>query len=106
MLDRLCYCDSNTKLLTSHNCDFSCTDDGALFGVCHTFTTPNYEGDYCMCNYDCSLPHNHCEDRVYTNCTCSAADPCGLQNDGTCNEFCEIEYPHDFFDDSLDCSGV
>jgi hypothetical protein len=100
----LCLCDEATRALAPFDCDDYCVGDGALSGTCHTFTTPGYERDSCMCDYDCAVPNTQCEDGYYTNCTCGAADPCGWQGDDYCNDFCEIEYPDDFFDDTADCT--
>ncbi len=100
----LAYCNEVTKSVIKHDCNAACVKGGALSGVCHTFTTPPHEGDKCKCEYDCSLPNDHCDRLLYTNCTCSAADPCNWKEDGGCDELCEIEYPDDFFDDSVDCA--
>lgn len=100
----LCLCDQDARALVPFDCDGYCQGTGAMSGVCHTFTTPGYERDSCMCDYDCALPNDHCDKGYYTNCSCGAADPCGWKDDSYCNEFCEIEYPADFFDDTLDCT--
>ena len=100
----LCQCDQTTRTLVPFDCNDYCVGDGALSGTCHAFTTPGYERDSCLCDYDCALPNDHCTEGIYTNCSCGAADPCGWKDDGYCNEFCEIEYPGDFFDDSVDCT--
>ncbi len=100
----LCLCDGTTRALTPFSCNDYCVGEGALSGACYTFTAPKYEGDSCMCNFDCSLPNDHCTESIYTNCSCGAADPCGWKDNGYCNEFCEVEYPGDFFDDTLDCT--
>ncbi len=103
----LCYCYQTTNTLKAADCNRYCIDvSEALSGVCHEYTTPGYENETCRCVYDCDqVAQDHCEQRIYTNCSCSADDPCGLQNDGNCNEFCEIEFPDDYFDDAVDCSS-
>lgn len=100
----LCWCDQQTGTLTPFDCDAYCQDDGATSGVCHSFTAPGFERDSCKCDYDCSLANDHCERSIYTNCTCGTADPCDWVENGGCDEFCEVEYPGDFFDDSVDCT--
>lgn len=44
-----------------------------------------------------------CDDLYYTACTCGAADPCGWQGDGYCDDTCATEFPSDYFDDAVDC---
>lgn len=100
----LCWCDAQTATLTAFDCGAYCVADGALAGACHTFTAPGFERDSCRCDYDCALPNDHCQRSIYTDCTCAAADPCGWQDNGGCDEFCAIEYPADHFDDSADCA--
>jgi hypothetical protein len=47
-----------------------------------------------------------CQNGVYSACSCSAADPCGWQADGVCDQACADNFPADHFDDTLDCGGV
>jgi hypothetical protein len=101
----LCLCNEATKVMTEFDCDAYCISQGGVSGTCHTFTAPGFERDSCMCDYDCSKPNTHCEQSIYTKCTCGASDPCGWKDDGYCNEFCSIEYPGDYFDDAGDCAG-
>jgi len=60
----------------------------------------------CMCEFDCTnteLTAGQCEDMSYTPCTCAAADPCSWVGDGYCDNFCQRQYPEDFFQETADC---
>jgi len=99
-------CDPGKGVLTAVDCDGLCRDNGADSGVCHAFTTPGYVRSSCLCDYTCTAAavEFQCTNGYYTNCTCGAADPCAWKADGSCNEFCAIEYPGDHFTDPVeDC---
>jgi hypothetical protein len=99
-------CDANTSRLVGVDCNARCQDNGATSGVCHVFTTPNYERTSCQCVFACdaTVSAAQCTAGSYTNCTCASADPCAWLADGSCDQFCATEYPDDHFTDPpADC---
>lgn len=44
-----------------------------------------------------------CDASQYNACTCGAADPCGWQSNGTCDDACGDWLPSSHFDDLADC---
>ncbi len=102
----LAQCNSTTSRLAAVDCDAVCQTNGAVSGTCHTYTTPNYLRDSCICQYSCDATTvtDQCAQGSYTNCTCASSDPCTWVGDGSCDQFCSIEYPADHFTDTpADC---
>ncbi|MFH2009563.1 MAG: hypothetical protein ABI333_23425 [bacterium] len=44
-----------------------------------------------------------CDATAYDSCTCGAADPCGWQANGICDDACRTLVPGGHFDDGADC---
>lgn len=104
----LCMCNQSTYLLYPTDCNAWCSGDtmGGLSGVCGTMTSDSTSRSGCICTYDCTdtaKVQEICQAGSPSNCTCSASDPCGWNNDGVCDSMCAAFFPLDHFADNQDC---
>jgi|GEM_PF-5924584 len=82
-------------------------DDGSCDIMCKVSFSSDYLDDTTDCSGDCTNATEvqaACDNFAYIDCTCAAADPCGWKDDGYCDDICEMGFPSDFFDDSVDCA--
>jgi len=79
----------------------------AADGNCDNYCVTNFPSDHFDDGADCTagVCGGECAAEQYTECTCAVADLCSWVADGWCDDYCEINFPSDFFDDTTDCGG-
>ena len=98
-----CRCDTSDDLAWEvTDCSAMCTEQGHSSFGCHRLAEKDYGS--CECAFtDCASTSTaviqDCTNRIYTNCTCAAADPCGWAEDETCDALCIMAFPEDHFTD-------
>jgi hypothetical protein len=95
-------CDAGTY--TACTCGDSDPCGWSPDGVCDSYCSMNFPANHFDDLVDCATACSaDCQAGTYSSCSCSSADPCGWQADGTCDASCASNFVSDHFDDAADC---